>query len=153
MTHCPFCNIIAGKLEASVIYQDERVWAVVPLHAPYPESAVIFPIQHVDHFTDLPKELAAHIMSVGFDLGKKIMREYNPDRIGMGVHGYGVAHAHFNVFPQNHPFDIVFRKMAYVKDDEVRFGFKSLPIPPREQMDNIAATLRTSDNETDTVEE
>lgn len=141
MTSCPFCLIINGKLEASVIYEDDLVLAIVPLHAPYPESAVVFPKEHVDHFTDLPKELAAHVMSVGFDIGKKIMAEYSPSRIGMGVHGYGVAHAHFNVFPQNHPFDVVFRKMAYVKDNEVKFGFRNLPVPSREQMDEIAHKL------------
>lgn len=143
MNNCPFCQIIQGNLEASVIYEDDIVLAIVPLQAPYPESAVVFPKEHVDHFTDLPKELAAHVMSVGFDIGKKIMSEYSPGRIGMGVHGYGVAHAHFNIFPQNHPQDVVFRKMAYVKDGEVKFGFKNMPAPSREKMDEIAQTLRS----------
>jgi histidine triad (HIT) family protein len=142
MSSCPFCQIIKGNLEASVIYEDDLVMAIVPLHAPYPESALVFPKTHIDHFTDLPKELAAHVMNVGFDIGKKIMLEYNPDRIGMGVHGYGVAHAHFNVFPQNHPQDLVFKKMAYIKEGEVRFGFKNLPVPSREKMNEIAQTLR-----------
>ena len=142
MSNCPFCQIIEGNLEASVIYEDDVCLAIVPLHAPYPESAVVFPKEHIDHFTDLPKDLANHVMGVGFDIGQRIMSEYNPGRVGMGVHGYGVAHAHFNVFPQNHPFDVVFRKMAYVKDGEVRFGFKNLPVPPREKMNEIASTLK-----------
>lgn len=146
MNHCPFCQIIAGNLDASVIHEDDLVLAIVPLHAPYPESAVVFPKEHIDHFTDLPKELANHVMGVGFDIGKRIMSKYNPGRIGMGVHGYGVAHAHFNVFPQNHPFDVVFRKMAYVKDGEVRFGFRDLPVPAREKMDEIAESLRDDSN-------
>lgn len=142
MSHCPFCQIIEGNLEASVIYEDDVCLAIVPLHAPYPESAVVFPKEHIDHFTDLPKDLANHVMGVGFEIGQKIMSMYSPGRVGMGVHGYGVAHAHFNVFPQNHPYDVVFRKMAYVKEDEVRFGFKNLPVPSREKMDEIAATLK-----------
>ena len=142
MTDCPFCEIIKGNLEASVIFEDDLVLAIVPLHAPYPESALVLPKQHIDHFTDLPGKLAEHVMSVGFELGRRIMRHYSPDRIGMGVHGYGVAHAHFNVFPQNHPHDVVFGKMAYIKDGEVRFGFRNLPVPSREKMDQIAETLR-----------
>lgn len=142
MTVCPFCQIIEGNLEASVIYEDELVLAIVPLRAPYPESAVVFPKEHIDHFTDLPKELATHVMNIGLDIGKKIMRKYGPDRIGMLVHGYGVSHAHFNVFPQNHPFDVVYRKMAYVKEGEVRFGFKNLPVPSREKMNEIAQFLK-----------
>lgn len=142
MSYCPFCQIINGQLEASVIYEDELVLAIVPLHAPYPESALVFPKEHIDHFTDLAEDLAAHVMSIGFKLGKQIMHSYKPGRIGMGVHGYGVAHAHFNVFPQNHPQDVVFRKMAYIKDDEVRFGFKNLPVPSRAQMNAIAETLK-----------
>tara|TARA_R110001599_G_C12267242_1_gene660980 strand:+ start:2542 stop:2979 length:438 start_codon:yes stop_codon:yes gene_type:complete len=143
MTNCPFCQIIEGNLEASVIYEDDLVLAIVPLRAPYPESAVVFPKEHIDHFTDLPEELATHVMSVGLDIGKKIMRKYSPGRIGMGVHGYGVSHAHFNVFPQNHPFDVVYRKMAYVKEGEVRFGFKNLPVPSREKMNEIAQSLKS----------
>lgn len=142
MRACPFCEIIKGNLESSIIHEDDRVLAIVPLHAPYPESALVFPREHIDHFTDLPKELAAHVMGVGFELGRRIMSVYQPDRIGMGVHGYGVAHAHFNVFPQNHPQDVVFRKMAYVKDGEVRFGFRNLQPPSRERMDEIAKALR-----------
>lgn len=142
MSHCPFCQIIEGNLEASVIYEDDVCLAIVPLHAPYPESAVVFPKEHIDHFTDLPKDLANHVMGVGFEIGQKIMSMYSPGRVGMGVHGYGVAHAHFNVFPQNHPYDVVFRKMAYVKEGEVRFGFKNLPVPSREKMDEITATLK-----------
>ena len=142
MSICPFCQIIKGNLEASVIYEDDLVMAIVSLYAPYPESAVVFPKEHIDHFTDLPTGLAVHVMSVGFEIGKKIMSEYSPDRIGMGVHGYGVAHAHFNVFPQNHPQDVVFKKMAYIKEGEVRFGFKNLPVPSREKMNEIAQTLR-----------
>lgn len=140
--HCPFCGIAAGKLEASTIFEDERVMAIVPLHAPYPESAVVFPKEHVDHFTDLPTELAMHVMRVGFDVGKKIRQRYQPERIGMGVHGYGVAHAHFNVFPQNHPFDVVFRKMAYIKNDEICFGFRNIEVPSRAKMDEIACALK-----------
>ena len=142
MNSCAFCQIIKGNLEASVIHEDDLVLAIVPLHAPYPESALVFPKEHIDHFTDLPKELAAHVMSVAFDVSKKIMSVYSPARMGMGVHGYGVAHAHFNVFPQNHPNDVVFRKMAYIKDDEIRFGFRNLPVPSRERMNEIAQSLR-----------
>lgn len=142
MNACPFCAIINGDLEASVIYEDDLVLAIVPFHAPYPESAVVFPKQHVDHFTDLPKALAMHVMSVGFDLGNKIMKKYSPERIGMGVHGYGVAHAHFNVFPQNHPFDVTLRKLAYCEEGEVRFGFQKFEVPSREKMNEIAETLQ-----------
>lgn len=142
MNNCSFCEIIKGKQDASVIYEDDLVLAIVPLHAPYPESAVVFPKEHIDHFTDLPNDLAAHVMSVGFDIGKKIMTEYSPGRVGMGVHGYGVAHAHFNIFPQNHPFDVVYRKMAYLKDNEVKFGFRNLPVPSRARMNEIAERLK-----------
>lgn len=142
MIDCPFCEIIKGHLEASIIYEDDLVLAIVPFHAPYPEAALVFPKEHIDHFTDLPKALAMHVMDIGFDLGKKIVSEYGPDRIGMGVHGYGVAHAHFNVFPQNHAHDVVFGKMAYIKDGEIRFGFRNLPVPSREHMNEIARALK-----------
>lgn len=141
MCSCPFCEIVKGNLEASIIYEDELVLAIVPLHSIYPESALIFPKEHIDHFTDLPKKLAMHVMSVGFDLGKKIMGLYEPERVGMLVHGYGVSHAHFNVFPQNHPHDVTSRHFAYLKNGEIRFGLEHFITPSREIMDNVAKTL------------
>lgn len=141
MKDCPFCQIVDRTADASVIFEDERVLAIVPLHSSYPESALVFPKVHVDHFTDLPAELAEYVMRVGFDLAKKIKQEYKPDRIGMGVHGYGIPHAHFNVFPQQHPLEVVFSKMAYIKEGEIRYGFNNLPVPSREKMDEVAHTL------------
>jgi histidine triad (HIT) family protein len=135
---------VDGTADASVIFEDERVIAIVPLHAPYPESALVFPKVHIDHFTDLPEELAAYVMRVGFELAKKIKQEYGSDRIGMGVHGYGIPHAHFNVFPQQHELEVVFSKMAYIKEGEIRYGFNNLPVPSREKMDEVAQTLKIS---------
>ena len=62
--------------------------------------------------------------------------------MGMGVHGYGIAHAHFNVFRQNHPNDVVFRKMVYIKESEIRFGFINLRVSSRDQIEEIAQALR-----------
>lgn len=142
MCNCPFCKIIEGNLKASVIFEDEFVLAIVPLHSVYPESALIFPREHIDYFTNLPKKLAMHIMSVGYDLGNKIMTEYSPERVGMLVHGYGVAHAHLNVFPQNHPHDITSRKFSYLENGEIKFGLEHFVVPSREQMDEVASRLR-----------
>ena len=50
--NCVFCKSHAGIELASIIYKDEYSMAIVPFHSPYPESAVVFPNQHIDHFTD-----------------------------------------------------------------------------------------------------
>ncbi|MGV6816716.1 MAG: HIT family protein [Thiotrichales bacterium] len=141
-TECAFCDILAGILEASVIYEDKKIIAIVPLISVYPESGVIFPKTHIDHYTDLPKDLALHIMDIGFELGKKIMSTCQPDRIGMLVHGYGVPHAHLNVFPQNHPHDITSRKFATVDNGEINFGYDHLDLPSRRQMNQIAELFK-----------
>lgn len=142
MTDCPFCLICEGKEAASIIYEDELVLAIVPYISAHPESAVIFPRVHVDHFDDLPHHLVNRIMDVGIKISKKIKQEYNSERVGMLVHGYGVAHAHLNVFPQNHPHDVTSRHFIYLENNEICFDMKHVPKLSRLEMDEIAARLK-----------
>jgi len=116
--------------------------AIVPFHSTYPESAVVFPNQHQDHFTDLSDDMASHLMLVANRIGRRIKHVSGCQRVGMVIHGYGVAHAHINVFPQNHPHDITSRKFAYIENGRIEYGFKNAAKLDREKMDDIAQKLK-----------
>ena len=81
-------------------------------------------------------------MVVAQHIGRKIMVVYQPLKVGMVVHGFGVRHAHLNLIPQYDPLDITYKHLAHVEDGQVKFEEKSLPTPSRQELDQQAAVLR-----------
>lgn len=104
------------------------------------ECAVI-PKKHINHFTDIPDDLAGKIMVAGQRIGRRILDCYKPERIGYVVHGYGVPHAHLIVVPQNDPNDITSRKFITIQGGCPHFSDEHLPLIPREDLDRMAKEL------------
>lgn len=142
MEGCPFCAIANRQAPVSMVYEDEDVMAFIPLHPVYPGACLVVPKAHIDHFTDMPDPLAAKIMVVANQVGRKIMSAYKPLRVGMLVHGFSVAHAHLHVVPQHNELDIMHKHYAYCDNGEVLFGPKDLPELDRADLDQMADTLR-----------
>ncbi|MGF1460386.1 MAG: HIT family protein [Leptolyngbyaceae cyanobacterium] len=142
MTPCPFCDIIHGGAPASLVYEDDSTLALIPLKPIYPGACIVIPKVHIDHFTDLPDTLAARVMVVAQHIGRKMMVVYQPLKVGMVVHGFGVRHAHLNLIPQHDPLDITYKHLAHIENDEVKFSEKPLAAPSREELDRQAASLR-----------
>ena len=142
MTACPFCDIVKGTGAVSLVYEDDLTMAFIPLHPIYPGACIVIPKQHIDHFTDLPDELAVRVMIVSQRIGRKIMEIYQPLKVGMVVHGFGVRHAHLNLIPQYDPLVITYKHLAYIENGEVKFDEKHLPSPTRKELDELAEILR-----------
>lgn len=138
---CIFCEILAGRAPASFVYDDDRIAAFMTIHPTRPGEFVVIPKAHIDHFTDIPDELAAHLCSVAHRLSRKVRERLSPERVGWVVHGYGVAHAHLIVVPQHDAHDIVSGRHAFVEDGAVRFSAERLPTPPREELDRVAKLI------------
>lgn len=139
---CPFCAIAQGDAPVSTVYEDEAVMAFIPLHPVYPGACLVIPKAHIDHFTDIPDPLAAKVIITAQRVGRKIMAVYKPLRIGMLVHGFTVAHAHLHLIPQYGPLDIMHKHYAYCEDGNVKFGDKDIPTPSRQELDQMASTLK-----------
>ena len=145
MESCPFCDIVKGTGAVSLVCQDAWTMAFIPLQPIYPGACIVIPKAHIDHFTDVPDELAAKVMITAQRVGRRIMEVYKPLRIGMVVHGFGVHHAHLNLIPQHDPLDITYKHLAYIENGTVTFGEKHLPSPSREELDRLAESLRIDD--------
>jgi histidine triad (HIT) family protein len=137
----PFCDIVAGKGPASVIYQDDAIMAFMTLRPFAPGECTVIPRQHIDHFTDVPDDLSERIMVVSQRIGRRIRTVFSPERVGMVVHGYGVPHAHLILVPQHGPFDITSARYAYIDNGQIAFGMKSIPLAPRSALDEHARRL------------
>jgi histidine triad (HIT) family protein len=64
---CLFCKIAAGKIPATIVYEDERALAFQDIHPQAPVHLLVIPRQHipdVDHVTDADRELVGHLFRV-----------------------------------------------------------------------------------------
>jgi len=144
MKSCVFCKIINKEIPASVIFEDDTIICILDIHPVNDGACMVIPKEHIDHFTDLPDELASHIMIAAQKIGRNIMKTLGPERVGYVVHGYGVAHAHFVIVPQNDANDITSRKIAKVEDGVVKFDHTLIPAAERAYLDNLARQLNIS---------
>jgi histidine triad (HIT) family protein len=62
---CIFCEIVARRLPASIVYEDGQVLSFMTIKATRPGECLVVPKAHVDHFTDLNDNLTSQIMRVG----------------------------------------------------------------------------------------
>ena len=139
---CIFCQIIANQSPSSKIYEDDHILAFLDIHPVRPGQVLVIPKIHVDHFSDLPEELATRIFQKAHELSKIIREKLQPQRVGLMVHGYGVAHAHMIIVPQIKHDDITTGRMATIEHGEIVFRKAMLPVATREELDNMATLLR-----------
>jgi histidine triad (HIT) family protein len=137
---CIFCQIVAGESPASVVYEDERVMALMNIRPIHPGELMVIPKEHVDHFCDLADDLACHIIVQAQRLSRNLRERLKPQRVGLVVHGFGVPHAHLIVVPLHEPNDIVSAKHIHVEGGQIKFGDEHLN-ETREELDRLARLL------------
>jgi histidine triad (HIT) family protein len=138
---CIFCEIIAGRSPVSLIYSDELCLAFMTLSPFAAGECTVIPREHIDHFTNVDDSVAAHIMVVAQRIGRRMRTVFNPQRVGMVVHVYGVPHAHLVIVPQNGPHDITSAHYARIEEGEITFIIKHLPFTERSTLDEHARLL------------
>jgi histidine triad (HIT) family protein len=138
--NCPFCDIVAGVAPASRVYEDADIVAFMALRPTAPGECLVIPKAHIDHFSDIADDIAARIMVVAQQIGRRLRSEFRPERVGLLVHGYGVAHAHLIVVPQTGPHHLTSDRFARVDNGRVTFSM-SLPMVARPQLDEQARLL------------
>ena len=138
---CIFCEIVAGRSPASFVYRDEIVSAFMTLHPTAAGECLIIPNDHVDHFTDLPDSVATHIMAMAQSIGRRMRESFDLERVGYLVHGYGVAHAHFIIVPQQGPHHLTSDRFARIVDDRVVFDLSRIAEADRVTLDEHAVRL------------
>jgi len=149
MTSCVFCKIVAGQLEASKVYEDDEILAFMDIQPVRQGQVLVIPKAHIDHFSDIPDTLALKIYMKAHALLKAVRKVVRPERMGLVVHGYRVAHAHVIIVPQHHEDDITSARMADIEHGRVIFTSKKLPVLPRKELDQMAQLIKQSTMPTD----
>lgn len=138
MENCVFCDIVAGRAPASVVYEDEVVCAFLTIGPVNPGHLLVISKKHIPFLSDLDEETGSHLFKITLQMAKALRHS--------GVRSEGVNlfladgeaafqevfHVHMHVFPrfQGDPFKV-----------DANWEIK----PSREELDEIAANIRRAD--------
>jgi diadenosine tetraphosphate (Ap4A) HIT family hydrolase len=94
-----FTRILAGELPGRILVEDDRCAALLTIAPLSPGHTLVVPRAEIDHWTDLPPDLAAHLMVVAQRVGVAL-RTVFPERrrVGLLIAGLEVPHSHLHVF-------------------------------------------------------
>ena len=124
-----------------MVYEDEGVLALMNIRPVQPGELMVIPKEHIDHFCDVPDDLACRMLVQAQRLSRNVRERLKPRRVGLVVHGFGVPHAHLIVVPQHGPDDITSGRLAYLEDGQIKFGVRHLKEESRAELDRMARLL------------
>jgi diadenosine tetraphosphate (Ap4A) HIT family hydrolase len=107
-----FSRIIAGDLPGSFVWRDERCVVFLSVNPIATGHSLVVPIDEIDHWIDLPDDLAAHVFQVAHVVGRAQVAAFGCERIGLIVAGYEVPHCHVHVIPTRSMADVAFANAA-----------------------------------------
>ena len=102
---CVFCEIVAGRLEAAIIYRDANVVAFLANSPQNPGHVLVVPVQHADGILDLPPATARAMITLAQKIAQALKRtDLQADGIRLQMNtgaaaGQSVFHAHLHVIP------------------------------------------------------
>lgn len=103
---CVFCDIIAGRLPASVVYSDELAIAFMDVQPVNPGHVLVVPRQHVASARELDVEVGARLWRVAIPIARALptagvrMEGLNLFVADGASAGQEVFHVHLHVIPR-----------------------------------------------------
>jgi len=136
---CTFCEIVAGRETASIVYRDEFVCGFMDIQPVNPGHLLVVPVAHVPYLSDLDVGIGQRMFSVSQRLAA-VIRHSDVRCEGINLFladgvaaGQEVFHTHLHVFPR------------FAGDG---FGLRHPPeyysLPERATLDAIADAIRIS---------
>lgn len=137
MSDCVFCDIIAGNLPASVVYEDSTVMAIMDISPVNLGHVIVIPKKHIPYMADMDEDTGAHLFKITMRIQKSIRRS------GVRCEGINlfladgeaafqdVFHLHMHIIPR-------------FKGDEFKISADWSIKPPREELDALAAQIRSA---------
>jgi len=100
MNDCIFCKIVAGKIPAAKIYEDDQFLAFLDINPVTDGHVLLIPKAHHQMMIDLPEELIGPIYQVSKKLMERIKTAMAADFVVLSVVGIDVPHFHIHLIPR-----------------------------------------------------
>ncbi|MFA5126562.1 MAG: HIT family protein [Patescibacteria group bacterium] len=128
---CIFCQIIAKKIPAKIIYEDEKYISILDINPNTRGHALVIPKEHVADFTSLTDEQAADFVKIVHRLAPQIIdilgvRGYNLGLNNGRVAGQLVDHVHWHIIPRWDDDGLVHWSCSQAAKDDLEQTFAKL---------------------------
>lgn len=103
-----FTLIMQGKIPGNFVWKDEKAVAILTIQPIRQGHVLVIPREEIDHWNDLPLDLAAHLMQVSHKIANALKQAYPAKRVGMMIAGLEVPHTHLHIVPLDSMDDLSF---------------------------------------------
>jgi diadenosine tetraphosphate (Ap4A) HIT family hydrolase len=106
LSSCEFCEIVAGRSPASIVYRDEDCMAFLDIKPVTPGHLLVVPIEHATHLADLDPDIGRTLFARAQALAAAIRRsDLHPEGINLHLAdgeaaGQEIFHVHLHVVPR-----------------------------------------------------
>lgn len=107
-----FSRIIAGDIPGTFVHRDDRCVAFLSINPLAHGHTLVVPVAEIDHWVDMPADLAAHLFAVSHRIGRAQQAAFGCERVGVIIAGYEVPHAHIHLVPTNDMAQLSFANAA-----------------------------------------
>lgn len=94
-----FTKILDGAIPGTFVTRDELCGVFMSINPLARGHALVVPVAEVDHWVDLPVDLALHLFAVAHRVAAAQRRAFSCERVGLIIAGYEVPHTHVHVIP------------------------------------------------------
>src|SRR5690606_2615823 len=102
--------ILNREIPGRFVYEDDQCAAFLTIAPLQPGHTLVVPRLEVDHWPDLPPDLAAHLFTTAQKVGRGIQRTFPCEKVGVAIIGLEVPHVHIHLSPINAVGDLDFSK-------------------------------------------
>ena len=118
---CIFCDIIEGKSEAEILFQNENIISFLDIRPVNYGHTLVITKKHYDNFQSVPLEELDHLMKGIQFITYAVVKSVNADGFNLIVNsgkaaGQTIFHFHFHIIPR------------YLNDFRFKPDFKSYSI-------------------------
>jgi len=127
---CLFCSIVAGEVEAAVVFEDERTLVFLDNRPLFPGHCLLIPKAHFETLTDLHEDLVAPLFGNAKWLAGIVQQAMESEGSFVAINNrvsQSVPHLHIHIVPRS-------------KKDGLRGFFW-----PRQKYESAAETERVRD--------
>ena len=135
MSECVFCGIVAGRIPASKVHEDELTLAFMDIGEVNPGHVLVTVKPHVENIYGLSDDIAAAVFRTAARVARALKTAYSPEGVTLyqangAAAGQTVYHFHMHLVPR------------YARDG-MRLTWPAKN-PTREQLAANAARLRAA---------
>ncbi len=105
-----FTRILNREIPGRFVHEDEHCAAFLTIAPLRPGHTLVVPRQEIDHWLDLPPDLAAHLITTAQCVGRAIHRAFPSEKVGLVIVGLEVPHVHIHLSPIDAAGDLDFSR-------------------------------------------